>query len=206
MGGSSRLGPTACQAHATPDGCVTPNFVMVSGTRAYIADGDERREPVTAVVAGQAVTGMARRLVVRSRQRARAGEAALRARLANARAAVAALNDRGRGKRRFLERPALEEVAEAILMRYRIQGLLAVRSPEHVQERQLRRYGRRPATVGVERDLRVTAAVDRGAVAAERTVLAGLYVGNPKRATARPTTELLLKRFEGLPLTRVCGR
>ena len=34
-----------------------------------------------------------------------------------------------------------------------------------------------------------------------RTTLAGLYVGNPKRATARPTTERLLKGFEGLTLT-----
>jgi hypothetical protein len=32
-------------------------------------------------------------------------------------------------------------------------------------------------------------------------VLAGLYAGNPKRATARPTTERLLERFEGLTLT-----
>jgi transposase len=31
--------------------------------------------------------------------------------------------------------------------------------------------------------------------------LAGLYAGNPTRATARPTTELLLRAFEGLTLT-----
>ena len=33
--------------------------------------------------------------------------------------------------------------------------------------------------------------------------LAGIYAGNPKRATARPTTELMLKAFEGLTLTLV---
>jgi transposase len=33
--------------------------------------------------------------------------------------------------------------------------------------------------------------------------LAGLYAGNPTRATARPTTELMLRAFEGLTLTRV---
>lgn len=41
----------------------------------------------------------------------------------------------------------------------------------------------------------------RRRLAAARTVLAGLYAGNPKRGTARPTTEYLLKRFEGLTLT-----
>ena len=31
--------------------------------------------------------------------------------------------------------------------------------------------------------------------------LAGLYPGNPKRATAQPTTEMLLRAFVGLTLT-----
>jgi transposase len=176
---------------------------------------------------------------------------------------------------------------EAILTQYRVQGLLAVRSTERIQDRPRRRYGSRPATVCVARDVRVIAVVDRGGVAAavrrlgwraaathappaqrslaqagrayrdeylvergvgrlkgrplsltpmygerddhatglirllsvglrvltrlegvvrqrlaaERTLLAGLYTGNPKRATARPTTERLLKHFEGLTLT-----
>jgi transposase len=33
--------------------------------------------------------------------------------------------------------------------------------------------------------------------------LTGLYAGNPARATARPTTELMLRAFEGLTLTRL---
>ena len=261
--------------------------VTVTGKRVQIADGYERVEQVTADVAGAAHTWRERRLVVRSRQLARAGEKALRARLAQAQAAVAALNERGRGKRRFTERPALQAAVEAILTRYRVQGLLAVRYTERVEERPLRRYGTRSATVQVERDLRVQAVVDRQAVglarsrlgwrvyatnaspdhlslvqavlayrsqylvesdigrlkghplsltpmylerddhatglirlltvglrvltrlefvvrqrlAAARTVLAGVYAGNPKRATARPTTERLLKNFEGLTLT-----
>jgi hypothetical protein len=43
--------------------------------------------------------------------------------------------------------------------------------------------------------------VVRRHLAAERTVLTGLYAGNPKRVTARPTTERLLDRFQGLTLT-----
>jgi len=33
--------------------------------------------------------------------------------------------------------------------------------------------------------------------------LVGIYPGNPKRATARPITELLLRAFEGVTLTRI---
>jgi transposase len=261
--------------------------LTVTGKRQYLADGFERLEPVTAEVAGHTVAWTERRLVVRSRQLARAGESALRARLAKAQAAVAALNERGRGKRRFPGLPALQAAVEASLTRYRVHGLLALRYTEGVGQRQLRRYGSRPTTVQVERDLRVKAVVERQArataisrlgwrvyatnappeqlslaqavlayrsqylvesdmgrlkghplsltpryrqrddhatglirllsvglrvltlleflvrqrLAAARTVLAGVYAGNPKRATARPTTERLLKCFEGLTLT-----
>jgi transposase len=261
--------------------------VTTSGKRAYIADGYERVELLTAAGAEEALTWTERRLVVRSRQLARAGATALRARLAKARAAVAALNDRRRGKPRFTELPALQAAVETIVTRYRVHGLLAVQYTERVWKRPLRRYGSRPATVRVARDLRVKAVVDRPAVAtaierlgwrvyatnapldqlslsqavlayrsqylvesdmgrlkghplsltplyleredhvtglirllsvglrvltllefvvrqrlaAQRTVLAGLYAGNPTRATARPTTERLLERFEGLTLT-----
>jgi len=41
----------------------------------------------------------------------------------------------------------------------------------------------------------------RRRLATAKTTLAGLYVGNPKRATARPTAERLLEAFQGLTLT-----
>jgi hypothetical protein len=63
---------------------------------------------------------------VLSHQLARAGARALRARLAQAQAAVTALNARGRGKRRVTELPVLQAAVEAIVTRYRVQGLLAV--------------------------------------------------------------------------------
>jgi transposase len=261
--------------------------VTAAGKRVHIADGYERTEHLTADVAGTAHTWTERRLVVRSRHLARAGETALRTRLAKAQAALAALNERGRGKRRCTARPALQEAVEAILTRYRVQGLLAVHYSEQVREHPLRRYGSRPATVRVVHDIRLKAVVNRHAVAtaigrlgwrvyatntppdqlplsqavlayrsqylvesamgrlkgrplsltplylerddhvtglirllsvglrlltlvefvvrrclaAERTVLTGLYAGNPKRATARPTTERLLERLQGLTLT-----
>lgn len=41
----------------------------------------------------------------------------------------------------------------------------------------------------------------RSALKSEQQMLTGLYAGNPKRATARPTAELLLKAFRGITLT-----
>jgi hypothetical protein len=38
-------------------------------------------------------------------------------------------------------------------------------------------------------------------LAEQRQDLAGLYAGNPKRTTRRPTTEALLKAFKGLHVT-----
>jgi transposase len=260
------------QAHGQPEG---------------IAAGFERLEPLTAVVAGMPLRWTERRLVIRSHQLAEARERGLRARLAKAQAALAALNDRRRGKRRMTELPALQAEVATLLTRYHVQGLLQVRY--RVQERwqSMRRYGDRPARLRMEQDWQVIGSVDEEAVdaavrqlgwrvyatnappeqlsmtqavlayrsqyvvesdiarlkghplsltplylqrddhvtglirllslglrvltllefvvrqrlAAAQTVLAGLYPGNPKRATARPTTERLLKGFEGLTLT-----
>jgi transposase len=41
----------------------------------------------------------------------------------------------------------------------------------------------------------------RRRLATAKTTLAGLSVGNPKRATAHPTAERLLEAFQGLTLT-----
>ncbi len=41
----------------------------------------------------------------------------------------------------------------------------------------------------------------RSQLADPQQALAGLYAGNPRRATRRPTSEALLKAFEGLHLT-----
>jgi len=68
--------------------------LTVTGTRQPIADGYDRLEPLTAEVAGHLVAWTERRLVVRSRQLARAGATALHVRLARARAAVTALTTR----------------------------------------------------------------------------------------------------------------
>ena len=99
------------------------------------------------------------------------------------------------------------------------EAVLAYRN-EYLVERAMGRLKGRPLSLTpmyLERDdhatglirllsvgLRVLTLVEfvvRQCLAAARTTLAGLYAGNPKRATARPTTERLLNRFEGLTLT-----
>jgi hypothetical protein len=47
--------------------------------------------------------------------------------------------------------------------------------------------------------------VGRRQLAAAGTKLAGLYAGNPRRDTARPTAERLLEAFEDITLTIVKG-
>lgn len=260
---------------------------QASGQPEVLAEGFERLEPLTAVVAGMPRCWTERRLVLRSHQVAQAGERGLRARLVQAQAALAALNDHRRGKRRMTELPALQAAVAAILARYHVQGLLQVRYTAQERWQSVRRYGDQPARLRLERDWQVIASVDEEAVAAAvrqlgwrvyatnarpedlalvqavlayrsqylvesdsgrlkghplsltpmylarddhvtglirllsvglrvltllefvvrqrlaaaGTMLAGLYAGNPKRATARPTTERLLKAFEGLTLT-----
>jgi transposase len=226
-------------------------------------------------------------LVIHSFQLAQAGERGLRARLAKAQAAIADISERHRGQRRYPDPSALRGAVDTILARYRVQGLLHVRSKEQWWERPRRRYGGRAATVQMKWAVQVTGSLNEEAIAeavrqlgwrvyvttqpsdqlslqeavlayrseylveramgrlkgrplsltplylerddhatglirllsiglrvltllefgvrrrlaTAKTTLGGLYVGNPKRATARPTAERLLEAFQGLTLT-----
>jgi transposase len=261
--------------HRTPPG----------GPPELIAAGFEQVEPVTGGVAGHRDSGQERRLVSRSCQLAHAGERGRRGRLAQAQAAITALNTRGRGRRRWGDPRARREAVDAILTRYRVHGLLHVRYTERFWER----HGGRDTTVRREWDGQVTVSLDQEAVAAAvcqlgwrvdvttqpqeelslqeavlayrseslverargrlkgrplsltpmsieredhatglirllsiglrvltllefgvrqrlataKTPLAGLYIGNPQRATAHPPAERLLEACEGLTLTLI---
>ena len=258
-----------------------------TGEQEFIAQGYERTETLTAVVDGETITWTERRLVIRSFKHAEAAERGLKKRLAKAQKALASLNRRGRGKKRFHEVESLRQAAEAILEQHRAQGLLQLSYQEIEHERPVRGYAGRPSTVRVEREVRVTVVIDEAAVEAamrrlgwrvyatnqpeeqltlahavlayrgqytverafgrlkgrplsiapmylqrddhatglirllsiglrvltlleftvrrrleeEGTQLAGLYAGNPKRTTARPTAERLLEAFQEITLT-----
>src|SRR5213596_438422 len=81
-----------------------------------------------------------RRLVGRSMRQAHAAEAALRARVAKALVQIEALNQRGRGKKRFETVSALRQAVVAILQRYGVDDLVWFRLTPHVTLRPVRAY------------------------------------------------------------------
>jgi predicted lipid-binding transport protein (Tim44 family) len=64
-----------------------------------------------------------RRFMVHSVRHAQAAEAALRASVAKAMAQIEALNQRGRGKKRFETVSALRQAVVAIVQRYGVEDL-----------------------------------------------------------------------------------
>jgi transposase len=168
-----------------------------NGTQAQIAEGYERLEALRMEVEGQPLTWTERRLVVRSVRQAHAAEAALRARLAKAVAAIRGLNSRGRGKKRLAEAAAVRQAAEALLERYAVQGLRQLHYDEHLTQRPVRRYRDRPATVREERHLTVTVEVDTAAVAAAvRRLGWRVYVTNQPAAQLALEQAILAYRSE----------
>ena len=255
------------------------------------AEGDEYPVAMSQQVGEQVQTWTERRLVVRSVRQAHAAEVALRARVAKAIAQIDALNQRGRGKKRFETVSALRQAVVAIIQGYGVENLLWFRLTQHVTPRPVRAYRGQPARVDHDRHATIEVCVDDAALeaavrrlgwrvygtnqpaeslsleqavlayrheyqverslgrlkgrplsltpmyvqrddhatglirllsmalrvltllefvgrrqlAAGGTKLAGLYAGNPRRETARPTAEHLLKAFEDITLTIVKG-
>jgi len=263
--------------------------VQEAGQPERIAEGYEREETVRGVVGEASLTWTERRLVIRSLPQARAAEAALQARLAQAETALHALNTPQRGKQRWRDVLALRQAAEAIVQRDGVAGLLCLAYDERVQARPVRRYRKRAAEMREERAISVRVSRDEVAIqkaiarlgwrvygtnqpreqlslaqavlvyreaylvergfgrlkgkplslvpmylqdndratglirllsvglrvltllefgvrrrlAAGKVTLAGLYAGNPKRTTARPTAEALLGAFKEITLSVV---
>ena len=261
------------------------------GKPELIAQGDEYEVPLSVEVEGKRCEWTERRLVVRSVRHAEAAEAALRARVAKAKAQVEALNLRGRGRKRFEDIATLRQAVNAIVQRHRVEDFLWLRYDHHTTTHQVRAYQDRPAdekqedqatvevrvdeealesavrrlgwrvystnqpaeqlsleqavlayrseylverSLGrlkgrplsltpmyVQRDdhatglirllsiaLRVLTLVEfvvRRQLAAEKATLAGLYAGNAKRETARPTAERLLEAFQEVTLMVIEG-
>src|SRR6266568_4792009 len=262
-----------------------------TGKPELIAEGYESPVAMSQTVDGKMESWTERRLIVRSVRQAQAAEAALRARVAQALAQLEALNQRGRGKKRFEEVSPLRQAAVAIVQRYGVEDLVWFRLTQHVTPRPVRAYRGQPARIEEERQATIEVCVDevaleaavrrlgwrvygtnqpgaslslaqavlayrseyqverslgrlkgrplsltpmyvqrddhatglirllsialrvltlvefvvRRQLAAEEATLAGLYVGNAKRETARPTAERLLEAFQEVTLTVVKG-
>jgi hypothetical protein len=111
-----------------------------AGQSELIAEGYEQSVTLSAEVKGKL---------------AEAARDALQARLTTAQAEVGSLNEHKQGKKRYHEVVSVEQAAQAILKRHRVDGLLKVTITEQVEERWVRAYGNRPAGVRVERVLSV---------------------------------------------------
>jgi transposase len=270
---------TTIQRHSEEDGSLQA-----------IAVGYEYTQQVTWIQEESPVQWDERVLVIRSLKLAQRQQVALQERLSKAQAELVLLNqtEHKRGKKVWRQVAEVREVAEAIVHRYRVDGLLDVQYQERVvSERPVRRYRGRAADTRIEREVSVKVQVNADAVAQaesclgwhvyvtnqpaeqlsleqavlayreeyliergfgrlkgrplsvsplqltseprvkgllrllslglrvlclleyqvraqlteQQQSLAGLYAGNPKRATRRPTSEALLKAFKGLHLT-----
>jgi len=136
------------------------------GELEVIAEGYEYAVAMSQQVGEQAQTWTERRLVVRSVRQAHAAEATLRARVAKAIAQIAALNQRGRGKKRFETMSALRQAVVAIVQDYGVENLVWFRLTQHVTPRPVRAYRGQPARVDHDRHATVEVRVDEAALEA----------------------------------------
>ncbi|MFQ5344009.1 MAG: DUF4277 domain-containing protein [Anaerolineae bacterium] len=255
-----------------------------------IAEGFVISRSQAATVDGEQIEWDERCLVIRSKAHAEAQIAAFQGRVDKAETALRALTPTpGRGKRQIRDETTLVTKVQAIVDKYRVDGLFDIDYERQVSRRDVRAYGDKPArteetvryqiTVGrrsaaieqvertlgwrvyvtnapadeltltdavlayrdqylverifarlkgrrlsilplyVQRDdhalglirlltlaVRLMALADysaQRALADEGTELAGVYAGNPKRSTARPTLERMLRVFQRITLTVV---
>jgi transposase len=134
------------------------------GERVRIAEGYEREVELTAPVEDETITWTERHLLVRSLRQARAAKTRLRKRLKKALVALRALNERGRGKKRYDSVAELRQAAESVMEEHRVQGMLCVDYQTISHERTIRKYGDRPTRTVVEHEFRLSAEVDEAAV------------------------------------------
>jgi transposase len=136
------------------------------GQPEWIAEGYEYPVAMGQKVDGKVESWTERRLVVRSVRQAQAAEAALRARVAKALAPMEALNQHGRGRKRFETVSAMRQAVVAMVQRYGVEHLVWFRVTPHVTARSVRAYRGQPARVEYDRETTVEVCVDAAALEA----------------------------------------
>jgi transposase len=159
------------------------------GKPELIAEGYERRVPMSLEVEGEEHVWSERRLVMRSLRHAQAAEAALRARVAKAKVQVEALNVRGRGRKRYEDSETLRQATHEIVQRHGVAEFLWLRYDQHRTTRQLRTYRGRPAQVKEDRQATVEVRVDEDALESAVRRLGWRVYG-----TNQPTEQLSLEQ------------
>ena len=177
-----------------------------NGERIQVAEGYERAENLTASVAGETVTWVERRLVVRSLAQAHAAEIALQARLDKAEAAVKKLNEHRQGKERLTEIEMVRKAAEGLLKRQEVAGLLTLSYLEQVEEHAVRRYKDRPAEIRTERVIAVEIQRDEIAIQAAIAHLGWRVYGTNQPTEQLPLEQAVLAYREEYRVERNFGR
>jgi transposase len=134
------------------------------GHVACIAEGSERQVPMTLEAQGASQRWTERRFVVRSLRHAEAAEASRRARVAKVHAQVEALNQRGRGRKRFEEINDLRQAVHAMVQRHHVEDFLWLRYEQQCTSRPVRAYRNRAAGSKVDRQATVEVRVDEEAL------------------------------------------
>ena len=132
-----------------------------AGESQQIAEGYERVEKQRVVIDGKTITWEERQLVIRSFKLAEAAATALNNRLQNAQQALLKLNERGKGKKVFNSEQQLQQAAEKILKKHRVQGLLTIAYDEQLHQRKVRAYQGKPSRIEEKREVRLSVAIDQ---------------------------------------------
>src|ERR671924_108633 len=111
------------------------------GEPELIAEGSEYPVAMSQKVDGKVESWSERRLMVHSVRHAQAAEAALRAGVAKAMAQIEALNQRGRGKKRFETVAALRQAVVAMVQDHHVENLVWFRLTQHTTPHPVRAYG-----------------------------------------------------------------
>jgi transposase len=134
------------------------------GKSVCIAQGYETVVPLSAEVDEHQVSWEERQLLVQSLAAAHAAQINLQERLQKAQHTLQEVPVRKQGKPRLKSRSAVEEAVHAILIHFRVDGLLRVHINEKVQERSLRAYGGRLPTTRQDVTFTVTSEREEQAI------------------------------------------
>lgn len=154
----------------------------------------------------QGQTWTERRLGVRSVRPAHAAAAALRARVAKALAPLEALNQRGRGQKRFETVSALRQAVVALVQRYGVENLVGFRLPQHGTPRAVRAYRGQPARVDHARHATVEGWGDEAAVEAVVRRLGWRVYGTHQPVASLSLEQAVLAYRQAYQVERRWGR
>src|SRR5256712_2448535 len=176
------------------------------GQREGIARGSEYPVAMRQKGEGQGESWTERRLVVRSVRQAQAAEAALRARVAKAMAQIEALNQRGRGKKRFETVSAFRQAVVAIVQRYSVEDLVWFRLNPYDTPRPVRAYRGQPARGDHDRPDAVEVRVDEAALEATIHRLGWRVYGTQQPGESLSLAHAVLASRSAYQVERSLGR